>query len=205
MHNARLLRLAVLAAAIAILLAQVVATALLLTRARDAALAAGQDTANRVGRAVEASINRNFVQVDAMLAGLPAILAPLSREGRFDANGASRVLRELNNQNFTFRDVLLVGSDGLPIATSLTVSRRRPLPLVLNSAFQDTGPNAGGVMIGGPVRNPATGAWALFFARPLVMPGLGPVTAVAEVPVQVVTSLLALGGGDTRVARHART
>jgi signal transduction histidine kinase/CheY-like chemotaxis protein len=194
MHNARLLRLAVLAAAIAILLAQVIATVLLLERAREAALAAAHDTASRVGRAVEASINRNFVQVDAMLAGLPAILAPFHRDGRFDANGASRVMRELNNQNFTFRDVLLVGADGLPIATSLSVSRRRPLPLALGSAFLDTGPNAGGVMIGGPVRNPATGEWALFFARPLTMPGLGPVTAVAEVPVQVVTSLLALGG-----------
>jgi len=125
---------------------------------------------------------------------MPAILAPFSRDGRFDASGASRVMRELNNQNFTFRDVLLVGADGMPIATGLTVSRRRPLPLALGSAFVDTGPNAGGVMIGGPVRNPATGEWALFFARTLTMPGLGVVTAVAEVPVQVVTSLLALGG-----------
>jgi len=194
MQNARLLRLAVMAAAFAILLAQLVATVLLLERARDAALTSATDTASRVGRAVEASINRSFVQVDAMLAGLPAILAPAIREGRFDAAGASRVMRELNNQNFTFRDVLLVGADGIPIATSLIVSRRRPLPLALGSAFLDTGPNAGGVMIGGPVRNPATGEWALFFARPLTMPGLGAVTAVAEVPVQVVTSLLALGG-----------
>lgn len=194
MQNARRLRLAVLGAVVAILVAQGVATALLLERAREAALAAARDTANRVSRAVEASINRNFVQVDAMLAGLPAILAPFTRDGRFDARAAGRVMRELPNQNFTFRDVLLVGQDGLPITTALAVSRRRPLPLPLGSAFVDTGPNAGSVMIGGPVQNPATGEWALFFARPVVIPSVGPVTAVAEVPVPLVGSLLSVGG-----------
>ena len=194
MQTARRLRLAVFGAAFAILLAQVVTTALLLERSRDAALTAANDTANRVSRAVEASINRNFVQVDAMLAGLPAILSPYARDGRFDANAAGRVMRELNNQNFTFRDVLLIGSNGMPISTALTVSRRRPLPLPLGAAFTDAGPHAGSVMIGGPVQNPATGEWALFFARRIVMPVIGAVTAVAEVPVPLVGSLLAVGG-----------
>jgi signal transduction histidine kinase/CheY-like chemotaxis protein/HPt (histidine-containing phosphotransfer) domain-containing protein len=194
MQTARRLRLAVLGAAFAILLAQVVATALLLERSRDAALTAANDTVIRVGRAVEASINRNFVQVDAMLAGLPAIIAPYVRGDRFDASGASRVMRELNNQNFTFRDVLLVGADGMPIATALSVSRRRPLPLPLGAAFSDAAPHAGSVMIGGPVQNPATGEWALFFARPIVLPLIGAVTAVAEVPVPLVGTLLSVGG-----------
>jgi signal transduction histidine kinase/CheY-like chemotaxis protein len=194
MSTARRLRFAVLAAAILLLLAQVVATAMLLDRSRGAALTAATDTADRVGRAVESSINRSFVQVDAMLAGLPAILAPYARDGRFDANAAGRVMRELNNQNFTFRDVLLVREDGMPITTSLSVSRRRPLPLPLGAAFTDATPNAGSVMIGGPVQNPATGEWALFFARPVTMPVLGQITAVAEVPVPMVGSLLAVGG-----------
>jgi signal transduction histidine kinase/CheY-like chemotaxis protein/HPt (histidine-containing phosphotransfer) domain-containing protein len=194
MQNARRLRLAVLAAVILLLLAQVVATAMLLERSRRAALNNAADTADRVGRAVESSINRSFVQVDAMLAGLPAILAPYTRDGRFDASAAGRVMRELNNQNFTFRDVLLVRADGMPIATSLAVSRRRPLPLPLGPAFTDATPNAGSVMIGGPVQNPATGEWALFFARPVVMPVLGMITAVAEVPVPMVGSLLGVGG-----------
>ncbi len=190
----RLLRGAVLAAVCAILVAQAVATKLLVDRARETALAAAQDTADRISRAVEASINRSFVQVDAMLAGLPAILGEFARGEAFDANAAGRVLRELNNQNFTFRDVLVVGLDGRPLASSLAVSRRRPLPVDVNSAFVDVSPNAGGVMIGGPARNPATGEWALFFARPVTIQGLGPVYAVAEVPVPVVAALLAAGG-----------
>jgi signal transduction histidine kinase/CheY-like chemotaxis protein len=194
MGNARRLRLAVFAAAVIILAAQAVATMLLLERARDAALAAAQDTANRVSRAVEASINRNFVQVDAMLAGLPSILAPFVRDGRFDPAGASRVMRELNNQNFTFRDVLLIGRDGMPIAAGLTVSRRRPLPIPVTPAVPENATQAGSVMIAGPAQNPATGEWALFFARPVTMPTLGTITAVAEVPVPLVSSLLTVGG-----------
>ncbi|MBU8537522.1 ATP-binding protein [Falsiroseomonas tokyonensis] len=194
MQTARRLRLAVLAAVVLLLLAQAVATAMLLERSREAALRAAADTADRISRAVESSINRSFVQVDAMLAGLPAILSPYARDGRFDANAAGRVMRELNNQNFTFRDILLVREDGIPIATSLAVSRRRPLPLPLGAAFTDATPNTGTLMIGGPVQNPATGEWALFFARPVVMPVLGLVTAVAEVPVPVVSSLLGVGG-----------
>ena len=194
MPTTRRLRLAILAAALVVLLAQSIGAGLLIERARDASLASAQDTANRISRAVETSINRNFVQVDAMLAGLPTVLGPYAEDGRFDAAGASRVLRELNNQNFTFRDVLLVGQDGMPIATGLALSRRRPLPLPLGPAFVETGPSAGGVAIGGPVRNPANGEWALFFARPVTMPALGVVTAVAEVPTPVVAGLLAIGG-----------
>jgi signal transduction histidine kinase/CheY-like chemotaxis protein len=190
----RRLRLAVIGAVIAVLAAQGVATGLLLKRSYESSITAAEDTANRIGRAVEASINRNFVQVDAMLAGLPSMLEPFSHEGRFDPAGAGRVLRELNNQNFNVRDVLLVEPDGVPRVTSLNVSRRRPLPIPLGPAFFETGPHAGGLAIGGPARNPATGEWSLFLARPVTFPALGRVTAVAEVPVPLVATLLAVGG-----------
>jgi len=194
MQTTRRLRLAIIAAVGLVLLVQGIVTLAFLSRTREAVIATAHDTADRITRAVEASLNRNFVQVDAMLAGLPAVLAPLARNGRVDPADANRIIRELNNQNFTFRDVLLIGPNGLPVATALNVSRRRPLPIPLGPAFIETGPTAGGVSIGGPVRNPATGEWALFFARPITLPGIGPVTAVAEVPVPVITGLLAVGG-----------
>ena len=194
MHTNRRLRLAVIGAVFLLLLAQVFATGQLLDRSREAAIGAALDKTARIGGAVESSINRNFVQVDAMLAGLPVMLAPFIQDGRLDAAGAGRVLRELNNQNFTFRDVLLVGADGMPVATSLPVSRRRPLPIPLGPAFVETSPTGGGVAIGGPVRNPVTGEWAVFFARPVIFPGLGTLTAVAEVPVPVISGLLAVAG-----------
>ncbi|MCQ4160754.1 response regulator [Roseomonas sp. GC11] len=190
----RRIRLAILLAAMALLLGQWFATSLLVGRAREAALSSATDTVNRIARAVEASLNRNLVQVDAMLAGLPAMLAPLASGGTLDNGAVNRVLRELNNQNFTFRDVLLIGADGMPVATGLAVSRRRPLPFALEGAFVETAPRAGAVLIGGPFRNPATGEWSLFMARRITMPELGPLLAVAELPVPVIGSLLAVGG-----------
>jgi signal transduction histidine kinase/CheY-like chemotaxis protein/HPt (histidine-containing phosphotransfer) domain-containing protein len=194
MQTTRRLRLALVAAAITLLLMQGVATALLVSRAREAALLSALDTVNRIGRSVEASINRNLVQVDAMLAGLPAVLRPFTSESGFDAAGATRVLRELNNQNFTFRDVLLFGADSMPVATGLAVSRRRPLPVPLGPSFFDAGPSGSSLTIGGPVRNPVTGEWSMFFARPVTMPGAGTLAAVAEVPVPLIGTLLAAGG-----------
>jgi signal transduction histidine kinase/CheY-like chemotaxis protein len=194
LSHSRRLRLAVIFGVAALLLAQWVTTGLLVSRARDAAMSAASDTVQRIARAVEASLNRNFVSVDAMLAGLPPILAPLSAEGVSDMAVVNRVLRELNNQNFTFRDVLLVQPDGTPVASGLAVSRRRPLPGSLTSTFFDSGSRAGQVLIGGPFRNPATGEWALFLARRISLPQAGPLIAVAEVPVPVISTLLAVSG-----------
>jgi signal transduction histidine kinase/DNA-binding response OmpR family regulator len=194
LSHSRRLRLAVIVGVGALLLAQWLTTGLLVSRARDAAITAASDTVQRIARAVEASLNRNLVSVDAMLAGLPPILAPLSTDGTIDIALVNRVLRELNNQNFTFRDVLLVQPDGMPMASGLAVSRRRPLPPSLTSLFFDSGYRGGQVLIGGPFRNPATGEWALFMARRITLPQAGPLIAVAEVPVPVISTLLAVSG-----------
>lgn len=196
MFSTRFLRHAVLFAALALLIAQIVATTLLVNRAKDAQIAAAIDSLNKIGRSTEAAINRSFVQVDAMLAGLPAVLAPFQRDGRMEVSQVNRVLRELNNQNFTYRDILLIGADGLPVATALPVSRRRRLPLPSASSFAEVAARGGSVSIGGPVLNANTGEWTLFFARNIVLPTLGPVMAVAEVPVPVVQSILS-GAGES--------
>jgi signal transduction histidine kinase len=165
-------------------------------RAKEAQIAAANDSLNKIGRSTEAAINRSFVQVDAMLAGLPAVLAPFQRDGRLEISQVNRVLRELNNQNFTYRDILLIGADGLPVATALPVSRRRRLSLPSASSFAEIAARGGSVLIGGPVLNANTGEWTLFFARNIILPTLGPVMAVAEVPVPVVQSILS-GAGES--------
>ncbi|WP_431283820.1 ATP-binding protein [Humitalea sp. 24SJ18S-53] len=200
----RRIQLMVVAAAVLLLLAQGIGTVLLMAQARDATIAAANDSVLRVARAVEASVNRNFVQVDAMLAGLPAVLSQLARdtsrdrarEAPPDGAALSRVLRDLNNQNFAWRDVILVGENGMPVASALPVSRRRALPLSIDTAFFESGQRTGAMLIGGPVRNPATGEWALFLARRITLPGFGPLLAVAEVPVPGLQTLLASAGGE---------
>lgn len=194
MFSTRFLRHAVLFAALALLIAQIIAVTLLVNRAKEAQIAAAADSLSKIGRSTEAAINRSFVQVDAMLAGLPAVLAPFQRDGQLEVSQVNRVLRELNNQNFTYRDILLLGQDGLPIATALPVSRRRRLPLPSASSFAEVAARGGSVSIGGPVLNANTGEWTLFFARNIILPTIGPVMAVAEVPVPVVQAILSSAG-----------
>jgi len=199
MQTGRLLRIAVVLAAAVILLAQVAANALLTERAHRNALHAAEETVARVARSVEATMNRTFLQVDSMLLGLPTLLSPFERPsgvgaGAFDRNAAGRLLRELNNQNLTIRDILLVGPDGLPEVSGLTISRRRPLPFDLGQDLRAAGLPGAGLHVAGPVRNPSTQEWSLFFARSIYTPGLGQVTAVAEMPVAVLAGLLGAGG-----------
>ncbi len=194
MQNTRLLRRAVFIGAVLLLLAQTAATMMIIERAREAQIRGAQEAVERISIATEASINRAFVQVDAMLAGLPAMLAPFATNGQIDTVSVNRVLRQFINQNFTYRDILLLGANGLPVATALPVSRRRRLPLPFETGFSELAAASGGVSIGGPVQNPSTGEWSLFFARNVIIVGLGPVRAVAEVPLPSVRSLLSAAG-----------
>lgn len=196
MFSTRFLRHAVLFAALALLLSQIIATTLLVNRAKEAQILSALDSINKISRSTEAAINRSFVQVDAMLAGLPAVLAPFQRDGQLELSQVNRVLRQLNNQNFTYRDILLLGSDGLPVATALPVSRRRRLSLPSPYSFSEVAARGGSVLIGGPILNANTGEWTLFFARNIVLPSLGPVLAVAEVPIPVVQAILS-GAGES--------
>jgi signal transduction histidine kinase/DNA-binding response OmpR family regulator len=194
MQNTLFLRRAIFFGAIVLLLAQTAATLMIIGRAREAQILAAEDSVERIGLATETSINRAFVQVDATLAGLPAILAHFASNGHLDIGVVNNVLRQLNNQNFTHRDILLLGPNGLPVATALPVSRRRRLPLPVETGFSELVGRGGGVSIGGPVQNPSTGEWTLFFARNVTITGLGPVLAVAEVPVPSVRFLLTAAG-----------
>lgn len=194
MQNTLFLRRAIFIGAIMLLLAQTTATLMIIGRAREAQIHAAEDAVERISLATETSINRAFIQVDATLAGLPAILAHFAQNGQMDIAVLNRVLRQLNNQTFTYRDILLLGPNGLPVATALPVSRRRRLPLPVETGFSELVERGGGVSIGGPVQNPSTGEWTLFFARNMTIAGLGPVLAVAEVPIPSVRSLLTAAG-----------
>jgi signal transduction histidine kinase/DNA-binding NarL/FixJ family response regulator len=195
MQGGRLLR-AIIAGAALVLLAAIWGAALvMLERSRQAALDAAAATLDRVGRAVEISINRNLVQTDALLAGLPMLLNTHITPERINHAAIAQVLRELNNQNFFFRDLLLIGADGMPFSTALAVSRRRSLPLDWRAASTDTtGGTGSGVLLAGPVRNPVTQEWSVYVGRQIRLNRVGPILAVAEVQVGSLAAVLAVGG-----------
>jgi len=187
--QARRLRHAITLSTALLLLGLAVGTGLLLERMRRTAHAAATDTVQRMARVVEGTLNRHFLSVDGVLAGLPPVLIPLARDGRVDSATASRVLQDLNFQNFNFRDLLLLRPDGHPWAAALPASRDRALPIAPGD--DPDGPHPGAVAILGPIRNPLTGEWVLLLARPITLPGPGDLLAVAEIPVPLIATLLA--------------
>ena len=189
---ARGLRLAIGVSVAVLLLAVMAGAALLVERMHRTADAAARATVQRVARVAEGALNRHLLSVDGTLAGLPALLGHLARDGRLDAQAADRLLLELDFQNFQFRDLLLLNRNGTTWAAALPASRERPPPLPPGAAA--IRPAQGAVSIIGPVRNPLTGEWALFLGRPVEVPGIGDMLALAEVPVPLLATVLGAAG-----------
>jgi diguanylate cyclase (GGDEF)-like protein/PAS domain S-box-containing protein len=176
--------------ATALLLATIVAGSMLfLAHFHRSAISSAMGLVERAASISESTINRLFLQVDGTLVSLPRLVGEAAEGGRLEPDAASRVLRNMNVQNLNFRDLLLVHRDGTAWAAAQPASRNRPI--AVDPALLADAPRSGGVTITGPVLNSTTGEWALFFARLVQLPGIGPLYAVAEVPVPLVITLLA--------------
>ncbi len=162
-----------------------------LLQTRQTALGKAEAEIDRSVRVAENILNRQLLQVDGALASVPTILSSAARlrAGPMDSEIASQILYGLNFQTFAFRDLLLVNAHGEVWATARPRLRQRPFPIDLNSVF--TGAASAAARILGPVRNPATGEWAIYVARAIKVPGLEPLMAVAEVPVAALMMPLA--------------
>ncbi|MEI6162453.1 MAG: PDC sensor domain-containing protein, partial [Roseococcus sp.] len=195
MTPGRRLRIGIAATLILVLVAQALAVVALLDASRRAAIEAATTMTERTGHAVQDAVNRSLFQIDATLASLPALLAPFIVEGPNGAElsqpGVNGLLRNINSQNFAYRDLLLADAQGVAVASALSSSRRRALPARIGDGYVAAGLNATGLAVSDPVRNIANGEWALFFSRPLSVTGLGALHGVAEVQVAALTSLMA--------------
>jgi len=163
-------------------------SALLLERTRQTALNAADTSLQNTALVVENTINRQLLQVDGALASLPALFATAAgQNAKIDTQSAKRLLRSFNFETFAFRDLLLVRPDGTLWAAARS-RLNQPLPLSLSHL--DAALHPGATAVEGPVRNSATGDWSWFLVRPVTLPGVGYLQAVAEVPVPFITALL---------------
>ena len=179
---------AILLGSAIILLATGAGTLSLLDRMRAASLKSAELAGENVAVVLETALNRQFLQVDGALLSLPSLISMASDSKAVDAAMASRLLRGFNFQTFILRDLILANSDGSIVAQARPGLPGHKLPLAIGS--DDFAKNAGGVIVAGPARNPATGDISIYLARPSNLPGLGNVYAVAEVPVQLIDVLL---------------
>ncbi len=166
-----------------------VGTTMLLVRTREAAIRSTRGQLQNIATIVESTLNHQLLQVDGALVSLPSLFAIVAGDNRpIDAAAAGRVLRGFNFQTFLFRDLILARPDGTIVAQA------RPGPPGGKLPVRDGGTAAtsrpGAVAIFGPIRNPATGDLSLFLSRPITLPNLGGLDAVAEVPLPLLAGLL---------------
>jgi diguanylate cyclase (GGDEF)-like protein len=197
MTHARRLRSA-LALGTGIILATLVGgSAVILQRTRDTALHGAMTRLENAALIAQNTVNRQLLQVDSVLASLPAMFAAAtSQDGPIDRTSGSRLLRAFYFETFAFRDLLLVRPDGTLWASARPLPAHQPLPFSLPTRTDPSDPghgpaHPGGVIIQGPVRNALTGSWSWFLMRPILLPGVGELEAVAEIPVPFIMTLLA--------------
>ena len=149
------------------------------------------ETEARVARFVsgaEAALNRTMIETDLLLADMHDLLAP---GGAFEVDAAEHVLRGEVKRNLEYRDLVVIDGDGHVLAAAREQTTRLGLPLSARFIHDTLGQPSPTLAISAPAVNVATSERAIYFARAV---RLGPerhVLAVAEVPVSIVTTILA--------------
>lgn len=162
---------------------------LLLERTREAALHAAETKLRNISLIVESVVNRQFLQADAVLTSLPALLAAVARDASdVDPQSATLLLRGMNFQAFAFRDIFLLRLDGTIWAGAHTNDWVRDV--AINPPDRGSVVRTGAVAIAGPIRNPISGDWVIFVVRQISVPGPGTLNAVAELPLALFAKLL---------------
>lgn len=188
MRSTGRLPLAIWSTVTALVIATAGAAAWVILRAEREAIG---DTEVRVLRFVsgaEAALNRTLIEVDLLLADMSDLLAP---GGTLDRSTAERMLRSVVKRNLEFRDLAVIDADGNVLAAAGAQTKRLGVSLPARFAQDTLAQPTPMLAISAPVLSVATSERAIYFARPLV---LGPgqrVLVVAEVPVSIITTILA--------------
>ena len=169
----------------ALVVAAVGSATWLIQRTEHDALVETQERVARFASGAEAALNRTMIETDLLLADMGDLL---TRDGVFEVDAAERVLRGEIKRNLEYRDLVILDGEGHVLAAARRQTARLGLPLpapfVRDALGQAT------MAISPPMVNVATSERAVYFVRAVNL-GSTRVLAVAEVPVSIITTLLA--------------
>ena len=174
----------------------VLLTAGILLRTQQAeALAASEARVTRFISGAEAAINRSFLGIDRLLAGLAEPFAdvnPAQRGAAVSAAkaAASRLLAQVTRQNLQLREVALLDAQGQVLAAGKDGSRLLGLALPAGFLAEVLAQVTPAMQISDPVVNTGTAELALYFARPMRWGGQ-PAVLLAEMPVALLAGIAA--------------
>ena len=165
----------------ALLLATAAIAIYLVLEGRSTALREGDARLRGLVAAAEVDINRSLASVDLTLANLPAVLAPATAAGGFDAEAAHALLAAVQERQLAFDNLTLVDESGQTLTSSLRATRRVDLELPAGFYTALFASPIASLVVLGPVRGRASGERSLLLARRIAIAGSPPIAAVAEV------------------------
>jgi signal transduction histidine kinase/ActR/RegA family two-component response regulator len=164
----------------------------LISRGEHDALADAETKATRFASGAEAALNRMLLGVDVLLAGTDSLLRPaLKPDGSLDSPQANRLLLEMAGRNLLVRDVAVLAEDGSVLGAAQAHTQRMGVDLPKDFAREVFSQLSPQLAISAPVVNFATSERVVYFARPLRLGNSRRAIAVGEVPVTLISTVLA--------------
>ena len=193
-HHARRVSVFIWTAVLGLAGVTLFAMALLLERGREHELKEGEARAVRFVAGAEASLNRTLIGIDLLLADMAEVLRPASDDGgAIYGTEAARLLKSQVNRNLLLRDLALIDSEGSVLVAARRDTERLGVPLPRGFLHAVAGQTAPALVISEPLVNFATTERALYFARPVTLPGQQRLVVVAEVPLVLIANILGQG------------
>jgi diguanylate cyclase (GGDEF)-like protein len=186
--------LAVAAAAAFFLVAVAIIAGLLIRDNYQTALEGSKAQAQRFVAGAEATMNRNLLGVDVLLASLDSLLELSAMQRSWiDPHQASRLIRGALRQNLLVRNVALLDAEGVTIASSDPQAEALQLDLPQGFLDRSLTQSVSTLAISAPVISFNSSEPVLYFARHIRLADGSKVMAIAEVQVAYLASILVQG------------
>ncbi|BCN37981.1 hypothetical protein ALDI51_13000 [Alicycliphilus denitrificans] len=190
----RRLYLAVWGLAGTLVLGLAAAVAGLLWQARADGLAAAEARVTRFAAGAETGMNRTLLSLDMLLASTGELLR-VGERSSLDVDGANALLRAMVRQNLMLRHVALFDARGEQLASSAQGQEPPPAGLPPGLLAAALAPAVATLTVGQPQAAAPGPGQVLYAARPLRLADGTPLLAVAQVPMDVLVSVLLQGEG----------
>jgi hypothetical protein len=190
----RRLYLAVWGLAGTLVLGLAAAVAGLLWQTRADGLAAAEARVTRFAAGAETGMNRTLLSLDMLLASTGELLR-VGERSSLDVDGANALLRAMVRQNLMLRHVALFDARGEQLASSAQGQEPPPARLPPGLLATALAPAVATLTVGQPQAAAPGPGQVLYAARPLRLADGMSLLAVAQVPMDVLVSVLLQGEG----------
>jgi len=179
---------------VALILSVAAATTLLARNLYTGAITDGKSQADRFVTGAQAAVNRSLLGVDVLLASLSSLLNLDSMQADWlEGPLAGKLIQGATRQNLLVRNVWLMDAQGTVVASSESQGAETNPETPPSFVIEAINVPVSTLIISQPVISPRSAEQVLFFGRHLKLADGSKLLAVAEVPVNLITTILVQG------------